>query len=93
MQQTPLFTAMPSVEAQALSQDLVRVVRERRAQNPALGAQDLEQAVALARQQLDAELGGSGLRHKQVLAMLVAAAIALVGLALGYTSTQAPPLP
>ncbi len=80
--------ASPSVRAQTLSQELIGLLRQRRAQDPGLGVSDAVMALELAKASL---LSESGLMGRRV-ALVVGAAIALI-VALGVVFFSALPIP
>jgi hypothetical protein len=80
---TPTYTFVPpqaSPQAQMLGQEIAGLVRERRVQRPDLAWTDVILALAIARETLSRESGGSNASR---LASLVAGLLAVVMLAVG----------
>ncbi|MAE93901.1 MAG: hypothetical protein CL910_04510 [Deltaproteobacteria bacterium] len=83
----PTLISAPSARAQALAEKLAALVREQRQQDPTLEAGEVQQAFAVAQQQLATELGASATRARILLAAMAALALVL-GLAFALLSAQ-----
>ena len=86
----PTMTAAPSARTQALAQKLSALVREHHAQDPSVQAGEVQQAFALAQQQLATEFGGSA-RRAQILAVLLLSLALALGLVVAMFSMQPVP--
>ena len=81
---TPTAFANPSQRAHALSQELLTLVSQRRAQDPALGVPDSLVALELAKASLLSQSGVAGAPQRMVVLALAAAAL-IAGVAVFLT--------